>query len=206
MDYQDITEIYQEIQKSLKKDPECQNLIYNYQINQDYRELSRDFIQELDFKKEVNLICDKSKLKQELKTEINRQLRYNGNVSLIILHFDLLKSLKEKSNYRYWDTMFLRLSEIISRKIRKVDILARWSRDILIIINPNTRLNSAINLGKRISREIDKQKFDGIGNFNFKFGVTALRPQENCIDLLDRVEPAIDLLRENGEINLYIFS
>ncbi len=102
--------------------------------------------------------------------------------------------------------MFLRLSEIISRKIRKVDILARWSRDILIIINPNTRLNSAINLGKRISREIDKQKFYGIGKFNFKFGVTALRPQENCIDLLDRVEPAIDLLREKGEINLYIFS
>lgn len=201
-----MTEVYQEIQKSLQKDPECQNLLYNYQVNPDYREVSKDFIQELDFEKEVNLICDKNKFKQELKAEIDRQFRYSGNVSLIILHFDLLKSLKVETNYSYWDTIFLRLSEIISRRIRKADILARWSRDILIIVNPNTRLNSAINLGKRISGEINKQSFDGISNFNFKFGVTALRPKEKCIDFLNRIEPAIDILRENKDINLYIFS
>lgn len=205
MSNQSITEIYQEIQKTHLKDPECLNLIYNYQVNLDYRNLSNDFSRDSDVDKEINLICDKRKFKQELKNEIDRQFRYSGIVSLIIFHFDLMKNLKDKFNYKYWDLLFWKLSEIISRKTRKADVLARWSRDVLLIINPNTRLISAINSGKRIRSEINKQRFDEIGKINSRFGVTALRPKENCSDFLKRVEPAIDLLKEEENINLYVF-
>ena len=205
MSNQSITEIYQEIQKTHLKDPECLNLIYNYQVNLDYRNLSNDFSRDSDVDKEINLICDKRKFKQELKNEIDRQFRYSGIVSLIIFHFDLMKNLKDKFNYKYWDLLFWKLSEIISRKTRKADVLARWSRDVLLIINPNTRLISAINSGKRIRSEINKQRFDEIGKINSRFGVTALRPKENCNDFPKRVEPAIDLLKEEENINLYVF-
>ncbi len=206
MDHQTITEIYQEIQKSHQEDPECLNLIYSYQVNPDYRDLPKEFNEDLDASKEINLICGKRKLEQELREEINRQFRYSSLVSLLIFHFDLAKIKKDKFNYKYWDLLFLRLSEIISRRIRKADILARWSKDVLLMVNPDTRLTSAINLGKRIRTEINQQRFDKIGKIDCRFGVTALRPKENCIDLLKRVEPAIELLKEKENINLYIFS
>lgn len=206
MDYQSITEIYQEIQKTHQEDPECINLIYSYQVNPDYRDFPKDFSKDLFVSKEINLICDKRKLKQELENEIDRQFRYNSSVSLIIFYFDFGKINKEKLNYKYWDLLFWKLSEIISRRIRKADVLARWSRDVLLIINPNTRLISAITLGKRICSEINKQRFDKIGNIDCRLGVTTLRSRENCSDFINRVEPAIDILKEKENINLYIFS
>jgi len=206
LDYQSITEIYQEIQKTYQKDSECLNLIYNYHVSPDYRNLPKDFAQDLDTRKEINLICDKRKFKQELANEINRQFRYSGLASLTIFHFDLLKILSENSNYKYWDILILRLAEIISRRIRKSDILARWSKNVLLIANPNTKLASAINLSKRIRAEIIKQKFNGIDNLDCRLGVTALRPGEKCNEFLNRVESAIDLLEEKEDINLYIFS
>ncbi|MFW5873289.1 MAG: diguanylate cyclase domain-containing protein [Bacillota bacterium] len=206
MDYQSITEIYQEIQKTHQEDPECVNLIYSYQVSPDYRDLPKEFNQDLVASKEINLICDKSKLKQELKKEIDRQFRSSGLVSLLIFNFDAVKIKKNKLNYKYWNLLFLRLSEIISQRIRKADILARWSKDVLLIVNPDTRLSAAINLGKRIKSEINKQRFDEIAKIDCRFGVTTLRSGENYRDLLNRVEPAIDLLKEKEEIDLYIFS
>lgn len=206
MEDQSVTEIYQEIQKTHQEDPECLNLIYSYQVNPDYRDFSREFNEDLTASKEINLICDQRRLKMELKNEIQRQFRYSGLVSLIIFNFDLAKIKKGQSNYNYWDSLIWRLSEIISRRIRKADILARWSRDVLLLVSPNTRLISAINLGKRIKAGIREQKFDKIGNLDTRLGVTELRSGENCSDFLNRVEPAIDLLKEKEDINLYVFS
>lgn len=206
MNYQSLTEMYQEIQKTQQEDPECLNLIYSYQVSPDYRDLPKDFNEDLDARKEVNLICDKRKLEQELSNEIGRQYRNSGLVSLLIFHFDSGNKKKERSNYKYWDLLFLKLSEIISQRIRKADTLAKWSEDVFLIVNPNTRLTSAINLGKRIRTEINKQRFDRIGKIDCSFGVTALRPKENCSDFLKRVESAIELLKEKENINLYIFS
>lgn len=206
MEYQSVTEIYQEIQKTHQEDPECLNLIYSYQVNPDYRDFPKEFNEDLTASKEINLICDQRRLKMELKNEIQRQFRYSGLVSLIIFNFDLAKIKKGQSNYNYWDSLIWRLSEIISRRIRKADILARWSKDVLLLVSPNTRLISAINLGKRIKAGISEQKFDKIGNLDTRLGVTALRSGENCSNFLNRVEPAIDLLKEKEDINLYVFS
>lgn len=206
MEYQSITEKYQEIQKTHQEDSECLNLIYSYQVNPDYRDFPKEFNEDLTASKEINLICDQRRLKAELKNEIHRQFRYSGLVSLIFFNFDLAKIKKGQSNYNYWDSLIWRLSEIISRRIRKADILARWSKDVLLLVSPNTRLISAINLGKRIKAGISEQRFDKIGNLDTRFGVTALRSGENCSDFLNRIEPAIDLLKEKEDINLYIFS
>ncbi|MFN2362896.1 MAG: hypothetical protein ABR596_01255, partial [Halarsenatibacteraceae bacterium] len=81
MNYQSITEMYQEIQKTQQADPECLNLIYSYQVNPDYRDLPKEFNEDFDASREINLICNKRKLKQELKDEIDRQFRYSGLVS-----------------------------------------------------------------------------------------------------------------------------
>ena len=102
-------------------------------------------------------------LRARLEEEINRALRYKkDNISFMMLDLDKFKSINDSYGHLFGNTILVKVAELIKESIRKCDIAARYGGDEFVILMPETTVNGAKQLAKRLQKEI--------GNLKFSFG------------------------------------
>jgi diguanylate cyclase (GGDEF)-like protein len=99
-------------------------------------------------------------LRSRIEEEINRALRYkNDNISFMMLDLDNFKSINDTRGHLFGNTILVKVSELIKDSIRKCDIAARYGSDEFAILMPETGVQGARNLAKRLQKEISDLKF-----------------------------------------------
>ncbi len=93
----------------------------------------------------------------ELDKEVNRSKRYGGNLSLIMVDLDCLKTINDDLGHRAGDAALLHVAEQILLCVRETDIAARYGGDEFAIILPNTSLSDALIVAQRLLKMVNEK-------------------------------------------------
>ncbi len=84
--------------------------------------------------------------------ELQRMHRYRGQISLAMLDIDGFKSYNDRFGHSFGDLILCEVSNLLRRKSRVSDIVARFAGDEFVILMPNTNAEDAYIAAQRLCR------------------------------------------------------
>jgi len=94
-----------------------------------------------------------------IRTEFQRAKRYGRPLSMILIDVDFFKAINDVYGYPFGDLVLKQLAEKFASILRGSDLIARFGGEEFLIVFPETPMEKAIELGKRIFREISETEF-----------------------------------------------
>lgn len=134
-------------------------------------------------------IANRRMLEETLYRYIQQVIRYNRDISIVMMDIDNFKSVNDKYGHLVGDNVLKDLVSCVNKIIRGSDLFARYGGEEFVLVLPDTDIVGSYNLAERIRKEIDSSEFsDGEVTFNYtvSFGVSSFKHTE-C-DRLDDSE------------------
>ncbi len=128
--------------------------------------------------------------------EINRALRYQCELSLIMLDIDHFKRVNDTYGHDVGDLVLTELAMILDDHCRQSDIPIRWGGEEFIILLPETDKQGAKKLAERIRCTIETYGFTTAGHQTASFGVAIL--VDDYQTLIKQADKALYKAKENG--------
>jgi diguanylate cyclase (GGDEF)-like protein len=133
-------------------------------------------------------IYNRSKFFDILESEIHRSFRYQNPLSIIMFDIDKFKDINDKYGHLVGDKVLIKITKLIQNEIREIDSFARYGGDEFMIINPETKLNDAVELAERLRKKIENEVFNEVKKTTCSFGVAELKTEDDIDSLLKRVD------------------
>lgn len=114
-----------------------------------------------------------------LDQEINRSVRRDLPLSLIMLDIDFFKQFNDSYGHQAGDFILSELTTVVEESLREYDTLARYGGEEFVVILPETDAAGAAVVGEKIRLSIEEHPFDdGRERYNIKvsLGFTTARP------------------------------
>ena len=132
-----------------------------------------------------------------IATEVERALRYRGNLSLILIEPDGFAGMKESLGAEGADRVRKELSTLVKSRIRSTDFLGRWSDDGLAVLTP---------MSGRVAAQMADKIRDMISHFDFvfsrrltaSFGIAEFRKDMDGDSLARMAEKALGEAKRSG--------
>ena len=137
-------------------------------------------------------------LLQILESEINRAVRYNTDLSLIMFDLDHFKSINDTYGHDAGDDVLKGIVEMMQKRIRKNDVLARWGGEEFMILLSGTAIDNSRIFADKLLKEMRNMVFDKAGKITASFGVTEYRLGETSDSMLKRVDELVYRAKSEG--------
>jgi len=139
-------------------------------------------IEKMSVTDELTQIYNRRYFHNRLSNEIARAMRYGHSLSLVLLDIDHFKKVNDTYGHQAGDKILFQVATNLKTNCRKIDIVARYGGEELVIILPETDVKGAESLAEKIRESIECQEFD-IGddksiNITASLGVSCLRSEE----------------------------
>ena len=128
-------------------------------------------------------------------------LRYNNPLSVLMFDIDFFKKVNDTYGHLAGDLVLKEVSNTIKSLVRDSDVCGRFGGEEFIVLAPNTKLNGALKLAKRIRKTIEKKKFEfesQIIKVTISIGITSASKTDSVFSLIERVDTALYAAKENG--------
>jgi two-component system, cell cycle response regulator len=122
-------------------------------------------------------IANRQQIINLLEQEFNRARRYDRPLSVLIYDIDRFKEINDTYGHLAGDQMLIESSRIVKDHLRVEDHYGRLGGDEFLVICPETPVEQALALGKRIQVVLSKTDFlvkDKIVFFTISVGAAAL--------------------------------
>ena len=97
---------------------------------------------------------------QLINKEIDRAIRYDHDLCLIMLDIDHFKNVNDHYGHIIGDLILKYIADIVEGCLRKTDIAFRYGGEEFVILLPETGLKSASFVAERIRKRIAQQPFN----------------------------------------------
>jgi len=124
--------------------------------------------------------------------------RGNKPLSLVFFDIDHFKDVNDHHGHIIGDRVLKQITSLVSQRIRRSDIVARWGGEEFVLLLPDTDLDEAIKVAEMLRNVIDKKVFDQVGNITCSFGVAQLEEEEDGEHLLNRADGLLYESKMNG--------
>ncbi len=141
-------------------------------------------------------------LMEALFREMGRSDRYAYPFSLIMLDIDHFKEVNDRFGHEAGDRVLMEMADLIRKRIRSVDLLARWGGEEFLILLVNTALPQALTLAEALLDRMKAIPFAGIGRITASFGVTHYHKGESVDQLLTRVDNFLYQAKREGRARI----
>lgn len=143
-------------------------------------------------------IPNRRKFNEVLSYELMRDERYRNGLSLVICDLDKFKNINDQYGHYTGDMVLKAFTKLVSRNIRASDIFARWGGEEFVLLLPETRLETAIEIAEKLRIETEKHMFPAVGHVTSSFGVTQYLDGDNEATLIRRADEALYKAKDNG--------
>ncbi|MCK5110170.1 MAG: diguanylate cyclase [Arcobacteraceae bacterium] len=173
---------------------ELQNIIHKLEVN------SKELLYEATHD-HLTSIYNRQKFTTELDYEIKRANRYNNKLSIIMYDIDSFKNINDTYGHDIGDEVLIAISNLSTKHLRNVDILARWGGEEFMILLPQTTIKDASRIAENIRKAIEKACLSQVlkGNITASFGVCEFIQKENKDTFLKRVDEALYKAKNSGK-------
>ena len=117
--------------------------------------------------------------------------RSRRSLSAIILDLDHFKTINDQHGHAMGDIALVRTATILAESARDGDIVARWGGEEFLLLLPETDLEAALSMARRLQQliaEIRLPTHDGDVMFTASFGVAEKGRHENVESLISAAD------------------
>lgn len=107
-------------------------------------------LERLSFTDPLTGLGNRRRFDSELTRELNRAARLSHPLALLMVDLDNLKVLNDTYGHRAGDSALRRLAAWLQVNVRNMDLVARWGGDEFAILLPETGVERACQVAKRL--------------------------------------------------------
>lgn len=157
---------------------------------------------------EIESLCDnltglynRKSYEQKIEETLANLARYNIPSSLLVFDIDYFKKVNDNFGHHIGDLTLKKVAQILKKKMRKNDFIARYGGDEVVCILPHTMLEEARKVAEEIRSYIE------ITNFTFKgkevpvkisAGVSAFKKGDNALTVFERADVSLYMAKNSG--------
>ncbi|HEY8475690.1 MAG TPA: sensor domain-containing diguanylate cyclase [Chloroflexota bacterium] len=145
-----------------------------------------------------------------LAEEVDRAARYQHSLCLLMLDLDAFKRLNDTYGHRWGDTVIQRMAQLLRETVRRVDIVCRYGGDELAVILPETEVDEAEVVARRLTRAVQLEVFatpgQGGERVTVSGGISAYPSLATTVEeLIDQADQAMYRAKQRGGSTIYIW-
>jgi diguanylate cyclase (GGDEF)-like protein len=122
--------------------------------------------------------------------EIERARRFGTELAVIMVDVDKFKSLNDTFGHLLGDEVLRQVSSLLSRQIRKIDVVCRYGGEEFVILLPQTAPEQALHVADKLRRAVEEWQFPGVPRALTVSGGVAVFPKHG--DSRDELVKAAD--------------
>jgi len=164
----------------------------------DKRIIAEEKLMRLIVTDELTRINNRRAANQFLHETIERALRYDEKLSVVILDIDHFKTVNDNHGHDYGDTVLIELSAILKDNIRTCDMVARIGGEEFLIILPQINKDQAYLVAERIRLSVAENQFEKLEQLTVSIGVTDFNSTDDFDTLLKRADDGLYSSKETG--------
>jgi diguanylate cyclase (GGDEF)-like protein len=137
---------------------------------------------------------------ERLTEELERALRTDGRVALVLADCDDLKGINDRGGHELGDRVLDAFARCLESCTRAEDAAARIGGDEFAIVMPGASSDAARATAKRLRRELRTLSFDDVTRVEAAFGVAAF-PDDGttCADLVRAADRALYAAKQESK-------
>ena len=167
-------------------------------INLSYEEMNRELIKsKMALEKLTEELAQKNRLLENLANidglteinnhrffqnfldaEINRSIRNDRTISLLLADIDRFKNFNDTYGHQTGDFILKEFSRITKKVIREYDLIARYGGEEFVFVLPETESEEAMIVAEKLRKTVEDYTFDdGVNTFHItvSIGVASVR-------------------------------
>lgn len=139
--------------------------------------------------------------------EIKKAVRQKAALSVILIDLDYFKVINENYGRRFGDEVLQGTAEILQECSRETDILSRYAGINFLLVLPNTNLQGAVVLARKIHERLTKKSYPVTKGGEFQvtasFGVSEWASGETKLEpAVQRASAALYEVKKSGRNNI----
>jgi diguanylate cyclase (GGDEF)-like protein len=148
-------------------------------------------------------------LEERLNTEFKRAKRYHHNMSILIVDFDYFKHVNDTYGHLAGDEVLREISSRIIKSQRETDFVGRFGGEEIVIILPETNLDTSKKIAKKLLTVISKDpvKFENNSiSVTVSIGISNLKETHEDYNMLfEEADKALYSAKELGRNRAEVF-
>jgi diguanylate cyclase (GGDEF)-like protein len=179
-DMQPLSDILHEAKEELGKvNLSYEQLVRELELAKAELKKANHKLSEMAFRDGLTGLYNHRYFQEQLEKEVNRAMRYQRNLSVIMFDLDHFKKVNDAHGHQVGDIVLKKVAEIVLRTVRESDMAARYGGEEFAIILPETEMKGVVTLAERIRKRIASMRMDvdeKIVRVTASFGVTLWEP------------------------------
>jgi diguanylate cyclase (GGDEF)-like protein len=136
---------------------------------------------------------------ETLSREVARASRYQRELALIVLDLDDFKSINDRIGHLAGDGVLAEAAERVRDVVRSADVACRVGGDEFAIILPESSVDDAEGLYRRLQLTLAKRPVGQAGTLGISAGVAELRPDDDAVTFFERADEALYRAKRAGK-------
>ena len=136
---------------------------------------------------------------ETLARETARAQRYNRRLALIVFDLDNFKSINDRIGHLAGDSVLAEVAERVREVVRHADIACRVGGDEFAVILPESTLDDAEQLYRRIQAAVSSRPISHAGQLLLSAGIAELRAEDEPNGFFERADEALYGAKEAGK-------
>jgi diguanylate cyclase (GGDEF)-like protein len=128
---------------------------------------------------------------ETLAREVARAHRYERRLALIVFDLDDFKDVNDKVGHLAGDSVLSEAAERVRSVVRSADIACRVGGDEFAVILPESSLDDADQLYRRIQNAVSTRPIAQAGKLYLSAGAAELKPDDDSVTFFQRADDAL---------------
>jgi diguanylate cyclase (GGDEF)-like protein len=172
---------------------------------------AKDELEQLSITDGLSGLYNYRHLIYSLESELERVIRYNRTLVLLLMDIDYLKNINDTYGHLCGDYVIKTVAKILRSNVRGTDIVARYGGDELAVILIESNTKSALEVAEKLSGTIGSHPFQWQAkklSVSVSIGlITVPAPGiQDVSNLIDAADQALYQAKKAGRNTIVVFS
>lgn len=137
-------------------------------------------------------------LEEQARHAMESWQRYRHPATLLLIDIDHFKRVNDKYGHAVGDMAIKRLVEVISGRIRSVDILCRYGGEEFVVLLNETGLGGSAQMAEELRRLVDQSQILPEGKMTISIGVCEVSAAGNPDQWFNLADSALYMAKRSG--------